>query len=437
MNKNTENSLRIGRRSFLGAGALGLAGMLTVPGMLEAAMKSGSKFSKRVRKSGGGAERCIILWMAGAMSQLDTFDPKTGGPNAGEFKPIATSADGVQISETLPNVAKVMDRLTIVRSIDSGEGNHSRGRTLLHTAYAPEPTAVHPGLGSMVSHELGEADFPLPNFVSIGGPATPAGFLGKAHAPFVVQDPGKPPANLVVYTSQGNPAVNQQRYNRRLGLMETLEGQFRENFGENATASHDALYETAVRMMRSDLTQAFEIGREPADVLAKYGDNNFGKGCLMARRLLEAGVKCVEVTLGGWDTHNDNFNRVKALTGQLDPAFATLVLELEAKGMLDSTLVVLMSEFGRTPRVNANAGRDHWSRGWSVVLGGGGIIAGEVYGSTSGDGMEIRDDPVTVPALFETMCELLMIDTNQEYRQGLRPQRLVPEGHKPIDDLID
>ena len=388
--------------------------------------------AQSVRKAN---KSCILLWMSGGPSHMDTWDLKPDSEkNGGPFHPIATSAGGVQISEHLPNVAKVMNHLNIIRSLDSKEGNHERGTYMMHTGYAPNPTVVHPSFGSVCSYELGEklADFSLPHFIAVNTPSLGAGFLGMSHSPFLVQNPNAPVANL-----QPPKGVDLLRMNRRVQMLNMVETNFASQRRGQAAVDHGSVYKKTLRMMNSQYTRAFRLDDEPAAVREAYGRNSFGSGCLMARRLVEQGVTFVEVGLGGWDTHTDNFDKLsKDLLPQVDKGMSSLVSDLRHRGLLDKTLVVWMGEFGRTPRINQNAGRDHWPRSWSVVMGGGGMKGGKVIGATDKDGIEIIDQPVGVMDLVATMTKAMGIDVSTHYTTPRgRPIKVV-EGGKPIDELF-
>src|SRR5258706_13457049 len=332
------------RRGFVKVGVGGLFSMLMAqwldPRMAYAQGKSVPK-----------AKNCILLWMNGGPSHLDTFDPKPGTANGGQFKSIKTRAPGIEISEHLPNLADQAQHLSIVRGMTSKEGNHQRAQYLMHTGYAPTGSITHPSLGSWVSEELGNPNFDLPNFVSISGPSIGAAFLGVQHGPFVIQNPNQPPSNIAYAKN-----VNEGRFQARTSALDAMERQFAWETGDNKVTGREAVYAKAVKMMHSPKLKAFDLSDEPEAVKAAYGTSNFGQGCLMARRLVESGVKFVEVVLDGWDTHQDNFNRTRKLCQTFDPAMATLLRELAARDLLSSTLVMWIGEFGRTPAINGNEG---------------------------------------------------------------------------------
>jgi len=379
----------------------------------------------------GSGKSCILLWMNGGPSHLDTFDPKPGTKTGGEFKAIGTRIKDVRFSEHLPLVAAQADKLAVIRSMTSKEGNHDRAGYLMHTGYAPSTTLQHPSLGAWVSHELGEEAAELPNFVSIRGPSIGAGFLGVQHGPFAIQKPGEGVRNLPLAKD-----VDAARFDRRLGALAALQDSFRAETGRHEIASHDVVYQKAVRLMRSPLAKSFDIKDEPQAILEKYGNSDFGRGCLMARRLIESGVKFVEVTLDGWDTHIDNFSGVRSLCRDLDPGMSTLLADLSERKLLDDTLVIWMGEFGRTPTINPRSGRDHYPAAWSAVLAGGGARGGIAHGSTNAEGAKVERDPVTVPNLFATIATLLGMDPRHEEMSPVGRPIAISDNGTPIKALI-
>ena len=371
---------------------------------------------------------CVLLWMQGGPSHFETFSPHSGD-NRGETKAIGTSVSGIEISENFPIIAKQMDDLAIIRSMTSKEGAHPRATYLMHTGYLPTASVKYPTFGSFVAQQLGNAAHELPSFVRIGdgrqGGVNGAGILGVDYEPFVMQSASGLPRNVV-------PTTDIARYNRRLNLLEGLEAASEYPRGGGASdpeiADHQKLYRKASKMILSPSMTAFELEKEPQQVRDAYGQGPFAAGCLMARRLIESGVTFVEVQLNGWDTHADNFKECRRLCGQVDQPFATLIQDLKERGLYASTLVVWMGEFGRTPKINPRAGRDHYPKAFNVVLGGAGIQGGQVIGKTNG-GAEVTDRPVTVPDLFQSFCKALKIDANHEnLASNGRPIKIVDKG---------
>ncbi len=365
------------------------------------------------------ARACILLFMHGGPSQIDTFDPKPGHAHAAGVKGISTRVSGMQLSELLPLLGKQAHRLAVVRSIASKEGNHVRARHLMHTGYVPQAGVKHPAFGSITAAEIGKSD--LPGYISINGPGAEAGFLGGAYSPFEVMNPENPVKNL-----ERSPAVDQARFDDRLALWRGLEDRFGQKHDQPSVKSQRAVAEQAVRLMNATGRIAFETSREPEAVRKRYGDGKFALGCLMARRLVEAGVVFVEVNLPGWDTHQNNLPRVKALTAELDRGMSNLLDDLSAHGLLDSTLVVWTGDFGRTPAINDKGGRDHYPQVTPAVLAGGGVRGGQVIGATDAAGENIVDGKVTVPDLYATIAQALGIDPDE--------QRMSPVG-RPISTV--
>src|SRR5437588_2410838 len=293
-----------------------------------------------------------------------------------------------------------MPDLAVIRSMTSKEGNHGRATYLLHTSYPPSGGIVHPGFGSLVAQQLGEDGFDLPHFVSISGQTVGPSFLGVRYAPFVVTDPNQPPDNLA-------PPVGHDRLGRRLELLKELEAPLARTGAGPLVKDHQTLYDQTAQMVLSPRTKAFGLDREPDKLRDAYGRSAFGQGCLMARRLVEAGVAFVEVQSGGWDTHGDELKSLKKLIPPVDQGTAALLADLRDRGLLERTLVIWMGEFGRTPRVNLAAGRDHYPQAFSLALAGSGVKGGRVIGATDAEGVEVKERPITVPDLFCTFCKAL------------------------------
>ena len=377
---------------------------------------------------------CILLWMDGGPSHKDTFDLKPDSKGAGEFKPIDTSAKGVQISEHLPKLAKLMHLGALIRGMSTPEGAHPRAKYNLHTGYREgQGGVVYPSIGSIVSQELGKKDFPAPNFVSIGNRSYGAGFLGPKHQPLTVGDPARGVEDL-------KALVSARQFDNRVGLLQEMEKAFYGAYQADAINDHKTTYERAVRLMQSQEAKAFDLALEPSASRAAYGSGRFADGCLMARRLVEVGVPFVEVSLGGWDTHQDNFTRVKRLSGEVDGPLSALLTDLKERGLLESTLVIWMGEFGRTPNINnrgAQPGRDHYPRAWSLATFGGGIKGGAVHGRTDKEGASVEDGKVSTLDFMATVCTILGIDFTKENETSTgRPIRIVDKGGQPVTNII-
>ncbi|MCA8991320.1 MAG: DUF1501 domain-containing protein [Planctomycetaceae bacterium] len=370
----------------------------------------------------------IVLWMQGGPSQFETFDPKPKHENGGETKTIQTAIPGVQIAEGWEKMAGVMNEVALIRSMTNKEGNHQRATYQMHTGYVPSGSVKHPGFGSAVAHQIADPENDLPAVVSIG-PTQGAGFLGVDFEPFVVNNPGQLPSNV------GAPVAD-TRMNRRLGLLGQLEGEFRERGAEVGVENHRQLYDKASKLVLSPETKAFDFKDEPAEVQARYGDSQFGRGCLLARRLVEHGVSYIEVRSNGWDTHQDNFDTIKRNASQVDPAGAALIADLKERGLLEKTVVLWTGEFGRTPRVNPRGGRDHYPRVFNSWIAGGGIKGGQVIGASTADGTAVDHTPVTVPDLLSSICKAMQVDPTHENISPLgRPMKIV-DGGNVVEELF-
>jgi uncharacterized protein (DUF1501 family) len=441
----------LNRRHFLkhlaGLSALALPGLQFVR-----TLRANEATMKKDHKS------VIILWMGGGPSHMDLWDLKPGESTGGDFKPIKTTASGVEISELLPIVAQQMKHLAIVRSLVTNEGSHDRGTVLMNTGRQPSPVVQYPALGAVASSQLTSKDLALPGFIGIGGTAQRIGpgFLGSLYAPFTVQNAGQPPQNIRPPDSIGSGPEADARMRRRQRLFFAVEDNFsdglyphlpldkngkateeRKALGDSAQ-SHETIYEKAFDLTVSKLRTVFDVGNEPKKVLDEYGTSQFGKGCLLARKLVEAGVTTVEVDLGGWDNHANIFQTLRRGNGpSLDKGMSALVKDLVDRSLWQNTVVLWMGEFGRTPRINQNAGRDHWARCWSVVLGGGAIKGGQVIGATSKDGMDVADGSpkYSVGDLFATVYKALGIDPATQVRDNLGRPLNIAEG-KPIAGLV-
>jgi uncharacterized protein (DUF1501 family) len=370
----------------------------------------------------------IMLWMGGGPSTIDMWDLKPGAPTGGPFKPISTTGD-MQISEHLPKVAKQMKHLSVVRSMSTREADHARGRYYMHTGYVPDPNIEYPSYGAVVAHELPRTDLEIPPFVAIGGGSVGPGFLGMTYAPFVVG------ANGEVRNMQ--MPVEQTRLSDRMQALAALEKNFISQGRGQSSVDHAEILEKTRNLLTSKQMEAFKVNKESKETLERYGNKNFGKGCLMARRLVEAGVPFVEVDLGGWDTHQNNFTALQnTKLPELDQAMSALVEDLNERGMLQDTAIIWMGEFGRTPNINGNTGRDHWARSWSTVVGGAGMKGGLAIGETSSDGKEVVSEPYSSQDLMASVLKALGIslDTTFTTKNG-RPKKIANSG-KVIKELF-
>ncbi len=375
---------------------------------------------------------CILMWMGGGPPTIDIWDLKPGSKNGGEFQPINTNVPGIQICEHMPKTAMVMDKLSLVRSMSTREADHGRGRYYLHTSFVPNPTVVHPTFGSVVSYELGTKrdELDIPAFVSVNAPSGSPGYLGASHAPFVVGSNGQ--------IRNADMGKDKDRLRQRLAMMNVIETNFINSNRGELPKSHKDIYKKSVNLMTSEQMQAFKIDQEPPKVSEAYGANNFGRGLLMARRLVETGVPFVEVGMGGWDLHANVFNALETQRlPQLDQGIAALTQDLSQRGMLDDVVLVWMGEFGRTPRINQNVGRDHWARSWTVMIGGGGLNYGQAIGETDGDGVSVVGKSYLPGDIWATASYALGIPTTRMHtsKRG-RPMKLI-NGGVPIKELID
>lgn len=414
----------VGRRDFLrSVSAAGLAaGCLNWTDVISAS-------ADELRDRGMA---CILLWMQGGPSQFETFSPLPDHANGGETKAISTSVPGIQIAEHLPHCAKVADEMAIIRSMTSKEGNHQRATYFLHHGYLPMGGVQFPTLGANVAQQIGDATAELPSYVRIGGRLANAGgggFLGVEFDPLELRNANRPPENSQLRTGRS-------RYDRRLKLLGKLEQGYSKRAGAQVVEDQQQLMKQASNMILSPQMDTFDLKKESPAAKAAYGKGNFASGCLLARRLVEQGVTFVEVVSNGWDTHQDNFERTANLGGQVDQPTAALIEDLKQRGMLDKTLVVWMGEFGRTPRINPRAGRDHFPRAFNAMLAGGGVRGGQVIGQTDPTGTKVVERPVTVHDLFRTIYHTLGIDADVEnYSRIGRPIKLV-DGGEVVHEIL-
>jgi hypothetical protein len=412
----------LSRRAFLkgtllGAGGAAVAnwgGLFGSPAGAAEAKKSG--------------KRCILLWMNGGASQIDTFDMKPGRPTGGPFRPIASNVTGLQVCEYLPRMAKMADRLAVVRSMRTSEPDHPNGIYSMHTGQRPIVNVSHPELGAMVAKYLGNPDANLPSFVRMGPTGYGgAGFLGPQYQPFSLDRDGRMPYFTGAYTVG-------DAEQRRDDLLRFVEDGFAKEHKAEPFEAHRTAKEKSWRLLRAKA--AFDISKEWPKHKDRYGDSEIGKGCFMARHLIEAGVPFVEVGHDNYDSHADNFVTHKANMNVLDPAWSCLLQDLHDLGLLKDTLVVWMGEVGRSPQINNRAGRDHFIHGWTVVLAGGGVKGGVVYGSTDADGKDVKDNLVTEGDLFATIYTALGINPRVKHFVGSRPIWATAEGAKAVSAIL-
>ena len=411
------------RRHFLRHMAAGAA---TVPALQF--LRHVEAHADEVRRNG---KAVILVWLGGGAPTIDMWDLKPGTSTGGEFAPISTRGD-LQISEHLPETALVMDDLSVVRSMSTIEADHTRGDYFMHTGYRPEATATHPAFGSVVSYELGgkRPELDIPAFISIGGGGGDPGYLGMAHAPFVVDANGQ-------IRNARSEWVDETRLQNRLAMLKVLENNFIESGRGDAPKAHRDVYEQAVNLMTSPQMDAFRVEQEDSGVRDLYGTSGLGRGLLMARRLVERNVPFVEVNYGGWDLHNGVFDSLKNdKLPTLDRGLSAITTDLKQRGLLQDTVVVCMGEFGRTPRINQNVGRDHWARSWSVLVGGGGLTGGIAVGATTPDGMRV-EGPSHLPGdLWATVAQAIGIPLGTVHTSKTgRPMKMA-NGGRPIAELI-
>ena len=444
---------RASRRQWLKAASLGSLGLLgaSASGWFPAFAQEAAADPKRRR-------HCILLWMTGGPTQTDTFDMKPGHANGGEFKEVATKAPGLKFSEHLPKLGEMAEHLAVVRSLSTKEGDHGRGTFVVRTGQKPQGPIQYPAIGSSLSKALGRNDDAVPHYVSISPyrafnqAAFGPGFLGPRYAPLTVAatdtfqaaQPGAAGTYAEMKVDDLAPAagVDASQFATRLEIWRTLQTRFLATHRGSSPVAHQTVYERALKLMNSHAAKAFDLAEEPASVRDAYGRGRFGQGCLMARRLIESGVSFVEVTLGsvgndifGWDTHQNNFTAVKALSTELDNGWGTLMKELKERGLLESTTILWIGEFGRTPKINPQGGRDHFPQAWTCVFGGGGITGGQAYGKTSDSGEEVTDGQIDIPDVLATLSAAVGVDpeTKNISDQG-RPIKLA-EG-KPIKNIL-
>ena len=434
MNMSINNIDELGRREFIANAAKACLGVGLMP-------MAGSYIHNSVKALTPGARpakarHVIYLNMGGAMSHLDTFGPKPNNPDIqGPVKSIPTSADGVILSEYLPLTAKHMHNAAIIKTMVTSQGAHEQASYLMHTSYLKRGTIVHPTFGSWVSKLSGTINRTIPRNVKIGGGGGGAGFLEAEHGALPIGDPKSGLAN-----SKMASYLDDNKFGNRLAMAEKLNTNFSTQYQQKQVRAYSKLYEDAVKLMKSEDLNAFDISQEPQMMHDLYGTSNFGQGCLLARRLIENKVRYVEVTRGGWDTHDNNFEAVSMNCGGengIDQPLNALLLDLEMRGLLKETLVVLTSEFGRTPNINGRDGRDHWPYCFTAFLAGGGIKGGTTYGETDDQGRTPAEGkPIKPEDLNATIAYNLGLPLNDvQYSPSGRPFTLAHNG-EPLMDIL-
>ena len=421
----------LSRRHFVGRAAKSFLGVSALSALPDSVLSAGAGASPL--KQVATAKRVIYLYMNGGMSHLDTFDPKAEGEVMGPVKQIRTKADDVVLSDNLPLLARQADKLAVINSMISTQGAHKQGNYFMHTSYEMRSSIRHPAMGAWLLKLTGKDNPEIPGNVMIGNESTHpgSGFFEASLSPLMVRDP-----EGGIQNSSMMSGMTEKTFDFHRELAQKLDAPFVEKYDQKNVRAYTDMYDDAIRLMRSSDLAAFDLEKEPAGIKERYGRNSFGQGCLLARRLVEHGVKFVEVSMGGWDTHNANFIAVPEKTAQLDAALSTLLSDLERRGMLADTLVVLATEFGRTPEINANEGRDHHPQAFSCMLAGGGIKGGQVWGKTDERGSKILDGKVRVEDFNATIGYALGLPLDQVlYSPSARPFTVADKG-KPVVELF-
>lgn len=429
MHRHTIGTLlgdRLARRAVFGHIARTTLGVTLLDGL------SGTLAEAAATAKKGGVN-LVILTMRGAMSHLDTFDPKPGREEQGETKPIKTKTPGVMFGEHLSRLAAQSDRLAVIRSMTTETGDHQQGQYVMRTAYPVLGSIRHPSLGSWALHVQGKASRELPGYVLVGnGNEHPgAGFLDPSVTPVPVADP-----TLGLENTVRPQYLSEKNFNRRLALADKLDADFKRAYAGPQLQAYNQMYKDAVRLLGSADLEAFDIAKESEKTRDRYGSSTFGQGCLLARRLVEAGVRCVEVEYGKWDMHREIFEELPEAAGTLDQGMAALLADLDERGLLGTTLVVLATEFGRTPKINENAGRDHHPAVFSCVLAGAGVQGGAVYGASDERGFKPAADAVSVPDFLSTVAAACGLPHDKEFTAPNGRPFKIGGGGKPIRDVL-
>ena len=416
---------RISRRNFLHVASVG--GLACCPSPIWSSLLA-------AQSSAATAKACIMIFLEGGPSQIDTFDPKPGAATAGTFEAIDTRITGIQFAQHVPKLAAITDRLAVVRTLHSAEGDHERANSLMHTGYQPNPRLRYPALGSTVAWQQALPEDNAPSFVSIGQDFE-SSILGPQFSPFVIDDATNPAPVLML-----PEGFSEERNQRRMAAVEAFNARSGQRLESPLGNDLTQITKRADRMRKNPVFQPYDPAETEPELYERYGgavnDGYLARACILARRLVESGVKFVEIQFSGWDTHTDNFNEVQKLSASLDAGLSTLIEDLEQRGLLDETLIVCVGEFGRTPTINGNLGRDHFPDVFSAVLAGGGLKVGQVIGESSADGGEIKTRPVSVPDFHATLFTALGLDVRKDYfAPDGRLLRLTDNGH-PLPELL-
>ncbi|MFG0336128.1 MAG: DUF1501 domain-containing protein [Maioricimonas sp. JB049] len=417
----------VSRRGFLGAAAAGTAFAADMTVLDSLKQQALAAELKRQQK------RVILLWLAGGASQLETWDPKPGAETGGPFRAIQTTVPGLQISELLPLQSRRMQQTAVIRSLNTKIADHGGGYRLMETGRLPEPGVAFPHLGAILARELGRIDSQVPDHISMytsteGRRKGTAGFLGARYNPMFLTE------NMMPENIRRPESISEVDHQDRAALRDFFAERFSRSVDSAAVASHGSAYERVRGLMASD--RLFNIDEEPQAMRDKYGPTQFGEQCLIARRLVEAGVPCVKVARAWWDSHGQNFETHRELCADLDHCMSALIDDLADRGLLENTLVITLGEFGRTPRINGSLGRDHFASAWSCTLTGCGIKGGAVYGKTDEKGATVVDGEIGAADLFATIFAALGIDYEKEYMLGSRPIPISDFGSSPVEEVL-
>jgi hypothetical protein len=421
----------VSRRGFLGRAAAVGAGAFAADMTVLNILKDPALAQELKQQD----KRVILLWLAGGASQLETWDPKPGRPTGGPFRAIKTNVPGVEIGELLPKLAQRMHTTALIRSLNTKNADHGGAAELMHMGRPKEGGVDFPDLGAICARELARADSQVPDYVSMYTATEGrrwgkgfSGFLGARHAPMFLSE------SMIPENIRRLESISEIDHQSRDDLRGLLARRFSRERDSQAVASQNSAYERVRGLMASE--KLFDVSQEPASMREQYGPTQFGEQCLVARRLIEAGVPFVKVGRAWWDSHGQNFETHRELCADLDHVMSALIDDLQARGLLEHTLLITLGEFGRTPKINASLGRDHFASAWSCSLTGCGIKGGTVYGASDTDGQTVADGEINAADLFATIFSAVGIDPHQEYYVGARPIPITDFGSKPVREVL-